>query len=152
MEIIKLSEKHIKSALSLVWEVFDEFESPDYEHEGIEEFKKFIEYNSIMEMYEKGQIKFWGSLDKDKLTGIIAMLNENHISLLFVRKEYHKKGIAKELVNTIKDLCKSQNYKSITVNSSPYAADAYHHLGFEYTDNEKILNGIRFIPMIYYIK
>lgn len=152
MEIIKLSEKHIKSALSLVWEVFDEFESPDYEHEGIEEFKKFIEYNSIMGMYQKGQIKFWASFDNDILTGIIATLNENHISLLFVKKEYHRKGVAKALINTIKELCKRQSCKSITVNSSPYAADAYHHLGFENTDTEKTINGIRFIPMIYYIK
>ena len=152
MEIINLSEKHIKIALSLVWEVFEEFESPEYAHEGVAEFKKFIEFNSIMEMYAKGQIKFWGCFDNDNLTGVIAMLNENHISLLFVKKEYHRKGIAKALVNLIKDTCKGQNIRNITVNSSPYALEIYRRMGFENTDNEKVLNGIRFIPMIYYMK
>jgi len=37
----------------------------------------------------------------------------------------------------------------ITVNSSPYAKEVYHHLGFEDTDQEQITCGMRYIPMIY---
>lgn len=80
------------------------------------------------------------------------MINLSHISLLFVKKAYHRKGIAKELVNTIKDLCKNQGTNSITVNSSPYAVDVYRRLGFKNTDSEKILCKIRFTQMIYLLK
>jgi len=34
-------KKH--GALDLVWQVFLEFEAPDYSEEGIQEFKKFID-------------------------------------------------------------------------------------------------------------
>jgi len=32
-------------------------------------------------------------------------------------------------------------------NSSPYAVEIYRHLGFEPTDTEQAVNGLRFIPM-----
>lgn len=37
----------------------------------------------------------------------------------------------------------------ITVNSSPYAAEIYHHLGFVDNAKEQITDGMRYIPMIY---
>ncbi|WP_460645598.1 GNAT family N-acetyltransferase [Lacrimispora brassicae] len=37
----------------------------------------------------------------------------------------------------------------MTVNSSPYAVEIYHKLGFVDTDTEQLVNGIRFIPMEY---
>ncbi|NMC56609.1 MAG: GNAT family N-acetyltransferase [Eubacteriaceae bacterium] len=151
MKIIKLTEKYIKDALDLVWTVFEEFESPDYASEGIEEFRKFIEYNSIMEMYKKGQITFWGCFDKEDLTGVIAILGEGHISLLFVKKEYHRRGIARNLFDTVKKICKGKNIDSISVNSSPYATEVYHHLGFIDKGQEQTINGIRFTPMEYLI-
>ena len=41
--------------------------------------------------------------------------------------------------------------EEITVNSSPYAVEAYRRLGFVDVDNEKLLDGIRFTPMIYHV-
>ena len=152
MKIIKLGKEHIKEALFLVWEVFDEFESVDFSEEGIEEFKKFIDYNNIINKLDSKEMCMWGCFESESLTGVMAVLNSNHISLLFVKKQYHRKGIAKELINVIKEICNSQNIKTITVNSSEYAVEIYRRLGFENTDNEKVLCGIRFIPMIYYIK
>ena len=35
------------------------------------------------------------------------------------------------------------------VNSSPYAVDVYHKLGFTDTDKEQMTNGIIYTPMIY---
>lgn len=50
-------------------------------------------------------------------------------------------------------MCKRQNEIShITVNASPYAIEAYHHLGFVDTAKEQTVNGIRFTPMSYSIK
>lgn len=94
MEIIKLQRKDIKNALDLVWTVFEESETRDYSTEGIKEFKNFISYNSIIEKVDNGELHFWGCRDRDDLTGVIATRQANHICLLFVKKEYHKRGIA----------------------------------------------------------
>ena len=42
-EIRKLEPEALEEALALVWEVFAEFEAPEYTQEGIEEFWRFID-------------------------------------------------------------------------------------------------------------
>jgi ribosomal protein S18 acetylase RimI-like enzyme len=153
VEIIQLQTDGIKNALDLVWEVFEEFEAPDYSTEGIEEFRKFISYDSITDQFIKGKLIFWGCRDKDELTGVIATRGISHICMLFVKKEYHRRGIARRLFHTVEENCKSQdNISCITVNSSPYAIEVYHRLGFVDTDKEQTVNGIRFTPMSYSLK
>lgn len=153
MDIIKLHKNDIKGALALVWKVFQEFEAPDYLIQGIEEFRKFISYSSIVEKFDKGQLNFYGCIDNGGLKGVIATRGINHICMLFVYKEYHRRGIASSLFNTVKEQCKGSNsIDKITVNSSPYAIEVYHHLGFVDTDKEQTVDGIRFTPMVYLLK
>lgn len=131
MEIIELKKKDIRNALDLVWSVFQEFESPDYSKQGIEEFRKFISYNSIIEKLDRGELCFWGCKDNSNLTGVIAIRGTNHICMLFVKKEYHRRGIARNLFQTVQERCKNENnINKITVNSSPYAIEVYHRFGF----------------------
>ena len=40
-------------------------------------------------------------------------------------------------------------HETLTVNSSPYAVEAYRHFGFVATDTEQLTNGIRYFPMVY---
>lgn len=153
MEIIKLQKNDIRNALDLVWNVFQEFEAPDYSKQGIEEFREFISYNSIIDKFDKGELYFWGCVDNDDLTGVITTRGINHICMLFVNKEYHRRGIARSLFQTVEERCKNENnISNITVNSSPYAIEVYHRLGFFDTDKELTLNGIRFTPMSYFLK
>lgn len=153
VNIIKLKKENIENSLDLVWAVFQEFESPDYSTNGIEEFRKFISYNSIVEKFDKGELCFWGYIDNGDLTGVIATRGINHICMLFVKKDYHRRGIARSLFQTVKEICKKQdNVSKITVNSSPYAVEVYHRLGFVDIDKEQTVNGIRFTPMAYLLK
>jgi predicted GNAT family N-acyltransferase len=149
MQPVELQEKDIQNALDLVWEVFQEFEAPDYSQEGINTFKDFIHYPSILDMLRHDKIKFWGCFDQTRLAGIIAMRPPSHISLLFVKKEYQRRGIARSLFKTVVKECKQQEAETITVNSSPYAVKIYHRLGFKDLSEEKLTDGIRFTPMIY---
>lgn len=148
MEVVKLQKFHIKGALELIWEVFLEFESPDYSEEGVRTFREFIQYDPIIEKIEKGELAFWGCFMDCELTGVIAIKGTGHISLLFVKKEYQRRGIARKLFKTTSDILK-ENYGTnrITVNSSPYAVGVYHRLGFRDTNHELTINGIRFTPM-----
>ena len=151
IETVQLPKEYIAEALDLIWDVFQEFVSPDYSAEGTATFKKFIDYNSIVQKVDTGEMKLWGGFINNNLVGAIATMRTNHISMLFVKKEYQGQGIAKNLFQKVVDSCKSENQSTITVNSSPYAVEAYHHLGFQEINTEQTLNGIRFTAMEYRI-
>ena len=71
---------------------------------------------------------------------------------MFVDKDYHRQGIARQLFDTvISELTINPDNKEITVNSSPYAVVVYKHLGFIKTAEQQEKNGMLFVPMKYYI-
>ena len=142
--IRKILPEEMNDALELVWRVFLEFEAPDYTSEGIEEFRKSIYDKEWLETRD-----FWGAYDNEKLLGLIATKNYNHISLFFVDGKYHKQGIGRKLYDKIKSI---NDKEFFTVNSSPYAHDVYKHLGFVDTNTEQCINGLKFYPMKTYFE
>lgn len=138
--IRKLNEREIQSAIELSLEVFMVFEAPEYSQEGIDEFKRFLNNQN-----EVSKLVFFGAFNQNTILGVLAM-RQNHISLLFVKKEYHKRGIGKELFMY---MLQQTNSETITVNSSPYAKEFYRNLGFKSINDEQITHGIRYTPMIY---
>ena len=125
-----------QSALQLVWEVFQEFESPDYTQEGINEFYKTIHDENYISM-----LTMYGAFLSGELVGVIATRNNGrHIALFFVDGKYHRQGIGKQLFEAVRT-------DKMTVNSSPYAVGIYRKLGFKAVDEEQSVNGLRFTPM-----
>jgi GNAT superfamily N-acetyltransferase len=163
MNIRALGNDDIVQAMRLVWDVFSEFEAPGYEQQGVDEFRRYIESNAVAMRMDLGELKLWGCFDEGVMTGVIAIRPRepgapkdgfkgfSHISLLFVKKEYHRRGIAKALFETVKQACAGSGASEITVNSSPYAVEVYSRLGFVPTDAEQNVNGIRYTPMKYSI-
>ena len=139
MEIRDIKEKEMSEALKLVWETFLIYEAPDYTEEGIEEFRKVI---NDQEWISKRFFK--GAFIDEKIVGVIATYNINHIALFFVDGNYHRMGIGKKLYKEV-ELLNNDDY--FTVNSSPYAHEIYKHLGFFDTDSEQCIHGLRFFPM-----
>jgi len=152
IEIRKTTKNEFDEVIKLTWETFLEFEAPDYDKIGINQFKKdIIENATFKDACISGKNKTFGAFDSNKLVGIIVIRDENHITLFFVKKEYQRKGIATQLfhefVEEMKKIDKKENY--ITVNSSPYGIPFYHKIGFIDTNTEQIINGIKFTPMEY---
>jgi ribosomal protein S18 acetylase RimI-like enzyme len=144
-DIKPLSKENLQATMDLVWRVFMEFEAPDYSDEGVAEFKRFID-----EAPQNEQLRMWGCFDGDDIIGVIAIRPPCHIALLFVDKEYHRRGIARSLFMTVlSDNQVVTGHSAVTVNSSPYAVEAYRHLGFVNIDTEQLTNGIRYYPMTY---
>ena len=80
--------------------------------------------------------------------GMISLRNNSHISLLFVDKHYHKRGIGRALIVSLSEYVKTEiGQNRITVNASPYGVDFYHRLGFRDIEPEKQQDGIIFTPM-----
>ena len=142
ISIRRLSESEIPSALELAWNVFSQYESPDYSSEGTEEFKKCLSD----EKYLSG-IEYFGAFDGKDLVGTIGIRAEKaHICFFFVDGRYHRRGIGTAMLR-----CLLNDYKgkTITLKSSPYGLPFYIAVGFAATDDEKTVNGIRFTPMEY---
>jgi len=149
MEVSRIDKKDLHEALALVRDVFMEFEAPEYSAEGVAEFLKFIEHDAIAERMDKGTLRLWGCFADGVLAGVIAVRDFTHICLLFVKKEYHRRGIARRLFETCLPYFREAGKGKVLVNSSPYAAEAYRRMGFTPTDKERTVNGIRFVPMEY---
>ncbi len=139
MIIREIKDNEMADAIDLVWRVFLEFEAPDYTEEGIEEFRKAINDKDWVNKRD-----FYGAFEDNKILGVIATKDLNHIALLFVDGRYHRRGIGTKLYEKVRSLNTSNFF---TVNSSPYAHEVYKHLGFIDTDREQCIHGLRFIPM-----
>ncbi len=152
MDIVKLMKSDIKDALELVWLVFQEFEAPEYPEEGVNTFRDFIRYESVLDKVGREELIFWGCFVNNKLAGVLAIRDRSHICLLFVKKEYHRQGIARKLFQNAAEYVRKCGLHKITVHSSPYAVEAYRCLGFTDCGGEQTANGIRFTPMEYTVK
>jgi len=142
MEIKKLTQAEKADALHLVWDVFLQFEAPEYMEEGINTFRDFINNENQI-----NNLEMYGAYEKGNLGGVMATRNEgNHIALFFVDRKYHRQGIGRKLFEAV---LRNSASGIITVHSSPYAREIYHKLGFTDTDAEQTKDGIRYIPMKY---
>ena len=140
MIIREIYANEMKEALKLVWEVFLEFEAPDYTEEGIQEFKRTIDDKEWVHGRD-----FYGAYDENnKILGVIATKDLTHISLFFVDGKHHRQGIGTKLYEKVKSLNPGNFF---TVNSSPYAHEVYKRLGFKDTDTEQCIHGLRFFPV-----
>ena len=148
MSVRILTPGDLPEAMALVRTVFMEFEAPGYIEEGITHFLEFIREDAMCDRMEAGDLTLWGHFSGDEMVGVIASRRGEHISLLFVRRDMHRRGIATRLFGAVLDHFPSPD--GVTVNASPYGHGAYCRMGFMDTGPETTINGIMFIPMIYH--
>lgn len=141
-----------EEAMGLAWKTFLEFEADDYAPEGIRSFEDFITDSGLKRMFLAGGYQMLTAYDHGRMVGMITLRNENHISLLFVDKSYHRRGIGKALIRRMAEYVRDRaGRERLTVNASPYGAAFYHRIGFRDLGPEKRQDGIIFTPMEYII-
>lgn len=153
--IRRINENEVDEALDLALDVFMEFEAPEYKPQGVETFRQFIiEGKKPDSDCKKGLCPMYAAFDDGKMIGITRMRKtKTHINLMFVRKEYHRQGVATALFRfLLEDILKENpSFKEITLNSSPYGKEFYLHIGFIPLSEEQEQDGIRFTPMKYIV-
>lgn len=65
-------------------------------------------------------------LDDNKIVGMVSLTNGNYLNLLFVDKEYRRRGIGKKLIEIIDNLVLGD----LEVNVGAYAKSFFEHIGF----------------------
>ena len=140
-----------EQAMSLVLNTFNEYIAPDYSKRGVDTFTKLMNSDDFKHKFENKEKAMLGCFDENQIIGVLFVRDKSHISLFFVKKEYHHKGVGKNLFEfLVKDL-KEHGIHIVSVNSSPYAVDFYHKLGFNDIDTEITIDGIRSTPMEFII-
>lgn len=135
--------------MAIAWRTFLKYEAADYTKEGVESFRDFISDNMLYKMFLNGTYQLFVAVQENALIGMISVRNINHISLLFVDAECHRKGVGRSLMEYVENFLLSEvgGVEKITVNASPYGIPFYHKIGFRDTDIEQTENGIRYTPM-----
>ena len=154
--IRKITGSEVESAMDLALEVFMQFEAPEYPPEGVETFKKdIVENPEYLENARQGICPIYGAFDGDKIVALMGMRsNRTHINLVFTKKEYHRRGIARAIFQYLLNDVLQENpaLEALTLNSSPYGLPFYLAIGFVPLGEEQEMNGIRYTPMKYIIK
>ena len=142
LKIRPLEESEIEAAHSLAWDVFLEFEAPDYPPEGVEEFRQTLKNEKYL-----ADLRYYGAFVGEELAGILTIRETtNHICFFFVDKKYQRHGIGTKL---FRRLLEDFDGQTITLNSAPYGLPFYKKIGFVETDSQQTVNGITFTPMAY---
>ena len=133
---------------NLVARSFNQFIAPGFSEDGIEEFFRYANPRELVKRSLGNHFMVVAEADGG-LAGIIEIRERRHISMLFVDKEFHRKGIARELVRTALGRIRSSGGapEKLTVNSSTFAVPFYESLGFVQTSEPKIIHGVLHIPM-----
>ena len=132
-----------------VSKVFGEFVAPTYSQEGIEEFMKYIQPDELARRIRGNHFVLIAELSSE-IIGVIEVRDYNHIALLFVDPQFQRKGVGRELFRKALEMCRGTevSLSRLTVNASPNSIKAYESMGFQATDIEQCVNGIRFVPMV----
>lgn len=149
---IKLLEREneIDEAIKLAEEVFTEFEAPIYPKEGADSFYSFLYGENMRKMRSEGSIHFFGAYCGGVLAGICAHRKAAHITLMFVRREFQRKGIGRALMEAaIEHIHLIYGTYAVTLNAAPCGIEFYKRIGFIPTDMEQMADGIIFTPMVY---
>ena len=134
--------------MQMVWRTFLKFEGRDYTEEGIKNFFDFITDDNLYEGFLKGTYQVMAALDGEKVVGIGSIRSRNHLSLLFVEEEYHRRGVGRAIMNALFSYLKEEaGEKFISVQAAPYAVNFYKKLGFHTVRPEQEISGIRVTAM-----
>ncbi|WP_282195590.1 GNAT family N-acetyltransferase [Thomasclavelia cocleata] len=114
MEYRLIRENEIDTVIKLIDKVVKECVCLDFEIERKSDF--YLNKYSLT----------YVCLDDNKIVGMVSLTNGNYLNLLFVDKEYRRRGIGKKLVEIIDNLV----LEDLEVNVGAYAKSFFEHIGF----------------------
>jgi GNAT superfamily N-acetyltransferase len=85
----------------------------------------------------------------DRPVGLIDVRSGFHICLFFVDLDAQGQGIGRALFDAAVERCGLGERAFFEVNSSLFAVPIYEKLGFRKKSGVRLLNGIRFVEMVY---
>ncbi len=137
-----------KPTMEMIWRTFLKFEGNDYTEEGIRNFFDFITDVNLYKSFLKGDYQLMVAVDGEKIVGAGSVRNRNHLSLLFVDENYHRRGVGRALMDGLCDYLRMEEGEHyMSLKAAPYAVNFYRKLGFRAVTEEQEYSGIRVTSM-----
>jgi ribosomal protein S18 acetylase RimI-like enzyme len=149
IEIRPLPEGEERETYELVLRTFHAHVAPLYSENGIAKFLGMISPDGLSDMRSGNDSFVIVAKEGHRMIGMLSVIQESHIALLFVDPEYQKGGVGKRLIDEAIGRCVSRNpeVSAMTVSSTPNARAFYEAVGFRATGDEVDEDGMRFVPM-----
>ena len=132
----------------LIKKVYDAYVAPDYTDKGNQFFYDWIAPEKIAER-QIDKINLHVAITNNQIVGMIEIRDNCNITLLFVDKNHHGKGIARSLFKAALEVCLTRDGQldRFFVHASPFSIPAYERLGFIATAEMQEEHGIKYLPM-----
>jgi GNAT superfamily N-acetyltransferase len=123
----ELTVDEIEFVANMVDNIFDELVGKDYFVEGNNIFKAHIKPQNILSRFVDKSSQFFTIEADNEIIGMMEIKNKDHISLFFVKKEFHGHGIGKNLFGHYLNKIANENtgIKKVTVNIHQFVQKKY---------------------------
>jgi N-acetylglutamate synthase-like GNAT family acetyltransferase len=150
MKIRKAKKEDVSEAHRLVQKTFKKCNFNEGPKKSIQEYLDWHNPSKNLKELEKGfdksEIYLLAVDNNEKIIGMIKG-KRNKIGNLFVNPKYHRKGIAKKLVERFEKHAKKLGSNRIWMRSSLYAVPFYQIMGYKKTTGIKNFHGSNIQPM-----
>lgn len=148
MYVRPLNPDEVLSALHLIWDVYVSDVAPLQNPDAVVGFRELIRYEHIMPRIQNREAVLFGAWEGIELCGVGGIDNRGNILFLYVRKEWRRKGVAKQLMQGIYQYCvQVLVITRIAVRAVPAAVTAFNHLGFHEVAPVQNVGAEVFVPM-----
>lgn len=148
MEIRKVEETDIAAIVELVEKVSNSDILPHFSEEGRVIFISKV-LPDLKTAFDNTNFYSVKAIEKEQLIGFGALREGSYITHLFVDAKQQGSGVGKKLLQHLLD---HSDLDCVSLKSSVNAVSFYESQGFETTDSESEVSGIRFVPMCYFNK
>lgn len=150
MKIRKYKKTDLIQAANIINKTFARFNSKEGTKKGVKDYIEFYtpkekNIEQIEKQFTKTKI-FFVAVEGNKIVGIIRGRPER-ITNLFVRSEYHDKGIGTKLIKTFENEAKKKKSNLIKAAASLYAVPFYQKMGYKKTTGIRYRYGLKIQPM-----
>ncbi|UCF99929.1 MAG: GNAT family N-acetyltransferase [Spirochaetaceae bacterium] len=143
-----MHEDDAEAVSKLIRRSFQQCIADTYTERGIKHFMKITSKQAMLRRKRKNQLILVAESDA-AIAGLVAVRNGNHLNLLFVAPEFHRRGIGTLLFQDALARMKTAipDLSVVTVNSSAYALPFYTKLGFRAKSSAYFRKGMKITPM-----
>lgn len=148
MLVRTLNPNEVLEGLHLIWDVYVAEVAPLQKPEAVAGFQELIRYENIMPRIQNREVTLFGAWEGQVLCGVSGIDSHGNVILLYVCKEWQRKGVARQLMQTMYQFCAQVLVITrMTVRAVPSAVTAFNHLGFREVAPVQNVGAEVFIPM-----
>ena len=136
-----------EAAIGVAWVTFQQIAAQVSSEEGARDFCDGLTSTQLYIDFLQGRYPLFCAYQENKVVGMLALREQKHISLFFVKRELQRRGIGTKLLEMCKAYCRERGILELTVNAAPTGVPFYLANGFRALAEECFEGGLRFIPM-----